>query len=38
MQDYVTLFDDYSIQFNKTLEYGCGGDWDRPLETAGGYV
>ncbi len=29
MQDYVTLFDDYSIQFNKTLEYGCGGDWDR---------
>ena len=29
MEDYTALWDNYSIQFNKTLEYGCGGDWDR---------
>ena len=28
MEDFVTRFDNYSIQFNKTLEFACGGDWD----------
>lgn len=29
MEDFVTRFDNYSIQFNKTLEFACGGDWDQ---------
>lgn len=30
MGNYASLFDDYSIQFNKTLEFDCGGGWNRP--------
>lgn len=29
MMDYVELWDDYSIQFNETLEAGFGGDWNQ---------
>ena len=29
MMDYVTLWDDYSVQFNKTLEFDYNGDWDQ---------
>lgn len=29
MTDYVKLWDDYSIQFNKTLEYDFNGDWNQ---------
>ena len=29
MADYIALWGHYSIQFNKTLEFDCEGDWDR---------
>lgn len=29
MADYVDLWDRYSIEFCKKLEYECGGDWSR---------
>lgn len=29
MEDYIALWDNYSIQFNKTLEFDCEGGWDR---------
>lgn len=29
IKDYVKLWDDYSIKFNKTLEFDFGGDWNQ---------
>ncbi len=29
MEDHTELWDDYSIEFCKKLEYGCNGDWKR---------
>lgn len=33
MVDYVDLWDRYSIEFCKKLEYDCGGDWNKLDET-----
>mgnify|MGYP001071819538 CR=1 FL=1 len=29
MVDYVDLWDNYSIEFCKKLEYDAGGDWNK---------
>lgn len=29
MVDYVYIWDEYSIEFCKKLEYQCGGDWNK---------
>ncbi|MBD5112608.1 MAG: DMP19 family protein [Ruminococcaceae bacterium] len=29
MVDYVDIWDEYSIEFCKKLEYQCGGDWNK---------
>lgn len=29
MKDFVDLWDEYSIEFCKKLEYQCGGDWSK---------
>ncbi len=33
MKDFVDLWDGYSIEFCKKLEYQCGGDWNKLDET-----
>ena len=33
MVDYVDIWDEYSIEFCKKLEYQCGGDWSKLDET-----
>lgn len=33
MVDYVDIWDGYSIEFCKKLEYQCGGDWNKLDET-----